>query len=497
MILRPYQQQAVDAVIASIDSSPILVAPTGSGKTVMACEIIRRLDRRVLFVAHRRELIAQARDRLAAHGVPAGVIMAGAVPTPGNVQVASVQTLARRFVPDTDLVIIDECHHAAANGYAFALSLPRIGLTATPFRLDGKPLKGMFGSIIVAAHTDELIESGVLVRPKFFAPDSPDLGGVKIRHGDYILSQLADAMAKKELVGSMIGHWRRLADGRRTVAFGVDVKHATMIAEQFREAGVASAVVSGETPKAERDASLAALRSGDITVIANCMVLTEGWDLPALECLIIARPTKSLGLHLQMIGRVMRIADGKPGAVVIDHAGNLLEFGDPTERIPYSLTEKIEKPREADPDLGLKRCPQCYALVPGGSGSCPECGYLFPSRTIDERDGELIEIFGARSQKPLAYRLAYWQDLRRTWRGEQLPRRLKIYHTEFGRWPCPDNPMSDFVEPSQGLKDLVWRVLDAEAQEKRINGNVKGWMQHRYRDVFGVWYRRPRSEPSA
>ena len=494
MILRPYQQQAVDAVIASIDSSPILVAPTGSGKTVMACEIIRRLDRRVLFVAHRRELIAQARDRLAAHGVPAGVIMAGAVPTPGNVQVASVQTLARRFVPDTDLVIIDECHHAAANGYAFALSLPRIGLTATPFRLDGKPLKGMFGEIVVAAYTDELIESGVLVRPKFFAPDSPDRGKLKTKRGDFVSSELSATMAKIELVGSMIGHWKRLAEGRRTVAFAVDVDHARMIAEQFKDAGVASAVISAETPKSERDESLAALRSGEITVIANCMVLTEGWDLPALECIIIARPTQSLGLHLQMIGRVMRIADGKPGAVVIDHAGNLLEFGDPTARIEYSLTESIDKPSESDPDFGLKRCPNCYALIPGGSGTCPECGYVFPSRTIEETSGELTEVFAPKKPTTLAYRMAFWEDLRNRWNASNLIGRLKIYSTEFGRWPCPTDRQNDFAKPSRELKDLAWRTLKHEADDRRINGNVKGWMQHRYRELFGVWYR---EEPSA
>ena len=315
MMLRPYQSEAVAAFDAEVERGIrriILVAPTGSGKTVILADIVRTLarsQRRVMVLAHRREIISQTSDKLRAAEVPHGIIQAGFKPRPLElVQVASVQTLWVRAkhadaeamtFPLADLLVIDEAHHCPASTYRKIIAAYPdaivLGLTATPCRGDGRGLGGIFEMLIECPQVPDLIARGWLVPTRVYAPVTPDLKGVHTRLGDYVENQLAERMDRPKLVGDIVSHWHKFGERRRTVAFAVSVQHSIHIRDEFVKSGVRCEHIDGTTPKPERDASLARLASGEIEVVTNCMVLTEGWDLPEVGCCILARPTRKWG----------------------------------------------------------------------------------------------------------------------------------------------------------------------------------------------------------
>jgi DNA repair protein RadD len=504
--LRPYQSRAVAMTLAAVAGSrtvrgknPVLVAPTGSGKTVMGCAIVREYtseNKKVLWLAHRKELIEQAAATIAANAglnFPPGIIMAG-VPefTMSSVQVASVQTLVRRNVPDVDLIIIDEAHHATADGYLNIIKqskAPIVGLTATPFRLDGRGLGDIFNDIIVAEYTDNLCASGVLHAPKVYAGHSPDLRGVKKSMGDYSTSALVDRMNQTGLIGDIVETWKAKACldgvGKKTVAFAVNVEHSQHIAAQFRDAGIRAEHIDGSTPKVERTATLARLRSGETQIVCNCMILTEGWDLPALECAIIARPTASLNLHLQMLGRIMRAADGKDGCIVLDHAGNHHMHGLVTRRIEYSLNGRIVG--EKDP-LGLRRCGACQLLFDPKLDACPECGWVPEKREtkIDSTPGVLGEF-----DEDFTYR----REMYRLWASQAEDAGFKTgwvlyrYKERFGAWPVTAciNGVTDLVDPANALPEEKKECFRQWSEFGAERGFKPGWAAHKYKDFFKVW----------
>lgn len=211
-----------------------------------------------------------------------------------------------------------------------------LGLTATPERLDGKGLDGIFHDILEVATVPDLIDGGFLVTPTCLGP-SPEaaaklksaLAKVKVRGGDYADGALGEAMDHAELVGDIVEHWQEWAVGQKTIVFAASIAHSKHIVEQFQSAGIPAAHLDGTMSTPEREGILSAWRNGDIQVVSNCQILTEGFDFPELSCCILARPTKSVALQLQMCGRVMRTAPGKNGAIILDHAGNILEHGPP------------------------------------------------------------------------------------------------------------------------------------------------------------------------
>lgn len=482
-VLRPYQRAAVDVLKSKVDSHPILVAPTGSGKTVMGVAAATELGGRTLWVAHRRELIRQAFDAVQEAGGDAGMILAGEPERDAPFQVASVQTLARRSVPYMDLLVIDEAHHATGGSYRALIARfgRRIGLTATPFRLDGKGLREAgFDDIVVAAYTDDLCADGTLHEPTVYAAPPPDLRSVKKTAGDYNLGALGDAVRAAGLDGKIVDTWQKRAAGKRTVAFAVDIAHGQQIVSAFRAAGVEAEIVTGATPKIEREAVLARLAHGITKIVVNCQVLTEGWDLPALECAIMARPTASLCLHLQMIGRIMRACDGKDGAIVLDHAGNYGRHGLVTDRLVYSLDGKVKKATGVAP---TKSCPECAKVIPAGKMTCPECGYVFPAKdpTI-ENDVELLPVghgddFAERQRRWDRF----WKDGQRiaAWQAKTLfaegstDRGYAIaaakYKTRYGKYPLAIGPT--LVNPETATP-YDWDRL--RARWRQI-GEGKGW----------------------
>lgn len=502
MILRPYQLAAVESAVASATAMrrPILVAPTGSGKTVMGVAAAMRIigKGRALWLAHRKELVEQATKHVEHAGGVAGIIMAGFEPTPlAPFQIASVQSLARREMPPADLVVIDECHHATSESYGDILAhyanVPTIGLTATPFRMDGHGLGDVFGELVVAAYTDDLCDAGYLTRPRVYATETPDLRGVKIVAGDYAKNSLAGRMNTPAMNKAIVGDWVRRCVGMRTVVFAVDIAHSEAIAKAFRCAGIRAEHIDGGTPRAEREAILSRLASGETTVVCNCMVLTEGWDLPALQCVIIARPTASLNLHWQMIGRIMRAVEGKSGAIVLDHAGNHHVHGLVTRRIAYSL-EAGHRAGASEP-LGMRRCMECGLYFDVGAEACPECGW---APTIEMPTGaaatpqELSEF----DDSSYEYRRAVWLQLE--------TERITIGLAPGWSWfrfveRFGDEPVLGYVYDDRGHRhiDLI-DVRNAGLSEKRSvyerlldvardRGFKDGWVSHRYRDAFGVW----------
>lgn len=495
--LRPYQSRAVATTLASVAAArnPILVAPTGSGKTVMGCAIVREYteqEKRVLWLAHRKELIEQAAATIwenAGLHFPPGIIMAGfSESSMSPVQVASVQTLVRRTVPNVDLIIIDEAHHATADAYTSIIlqsKAPIIGLTATPFRLDGRGLGDIFNDLIVAEYTDNLCKSGVLHAPKVYAGHSPDLRGVKKSMGDYVTSALVDRMNQTGLVGDIVETWKVKAFNKKTVAFAVNVEHSQHIAAQFRDAGIRAEHIDGSTPKHDRAATLARLRSGETQIVSNCMILTEGWDLPALECAIIARPTASLNLHLQMLGRIMRAAEGKDGCIVLDHAGNHHMHGQVTRRIEYSLNGRIAG--EKDP-LGLRRCGACQLLFDPKLDACPECGWVPEKRETNIPQGsgvlgDFVEDFTYRREM---YRMWVSQAEDMGWRPGFAAYR---YKERFGDWPVTADIGSglDLVDPDNALPEEKREVFKQLSELALSKGFKPGWAAHKYKDFFKVW----------
>ncbi len=496
--LRDYQQRAVERLLAVLDRRPILVAPTGSGKTVMATALVERLGVPTLWLAHRKELIEQAASRLQAHGLVCGIIMAGIPPMPlAPVQVASVQTLVRRDKPVAELIVIDECHHATTDSYQAILdAYPDarvVGLTATPFRLDGRGLGDLFGELVVASWTDELCDAGVLHRPRVWCSKSPDLRGIKVLAGDYQLGALAERTNTPELNADIVETWRKHAAGKRTVAFAVDVAHSRAIAQAFREAGVPAEHLDGGVPPHLREAVLARLASGQTLVVSNCMVLTEGWDLPALECAIIARPTASLNLHLQMIGRVMRACEGKDGAIVLDHAGNHHIHGLVTRRLKYSLDG--DRVGESEP-LGLRRCRACGLLFELYLYACPECGWTPSAADVQQRDrpdihgdGELVEFDDA----DFEYHRQIWNliEAERMACGFREGWSFYRFQERFGVAPvvAAIDGRLELIDPQNATseqKRAVYERLVAIAQQR---GFKPGWASHRYREAFGCWPR--------
>ena len=371
---RPYQQNAIDEARARIAQGVkrIMVnAPTGAGKTLISTGIIQRAvakGKRVLFLAHRRELIDQCCNKLEVGGIlNYGVIMSGSKLNHASapVQVASIQTLIRRELPEADLIIIDEAHRAASKTYVnLVANYPKailLGLSATPERLDGKGLDQLFDDMIVVETVPNLIEMGFLVRPIGYEGPQPDLSGVRVKRGDYDEAQLAEAMDKPKLVGDLVRNWQRLANGRLTVAFAASVEHAKHIASEFWAAGVPAAAISGSMGKAERESILADWRKGYLKVVTNCMILTEGFDLPELSCCILARPTKSESLYLQMAGRVLRTAEGKHDAIILDHGGCWSSFGGPHIERHWSLEGAAKRRREKD-GAEVVKCQACEML---------------------------------------------------------------------------------------------------------------------------------------
>jgi len=413
-MLRPYQQSAKLETIRKLPRNPLLVSPTGTGKTHMAVAIARSLGGRMLWIAHRRELIFQARDHLARHyrSNEIDIIMASEERRRNAiVHVASIQTLRNREFPDVDVIFVDEAHHSASSSYRkiFNQRAPVIGLTATPYRLDGKPL-AMFGAIVNAITPAQAVAEGYLMPSQVFACEQPNLAEVRNQSGDFHQGDLGRAMNKPRIVGNIIREWSKRCLTRQTLVFASSIKHSESITGAFIMHGISAAHLDANTPSDERTRILRNLADGTVQVVSNVGILTEGYDLPKLGAIIIARPTQSLCLHQQMIGRVLRPDESERRAIIHDHAGNHHRHGPFTRPLEFSLTGKVKTAITTEPQ-SFRTCDNCLAVYPSGKAFCPVCMTgTVSSRRDDLRKakGDLIEF----DDNTFDYKQAVWNTIK-------------------------------------------------------------------------------------
>ena len=340
--LRDYQQSLIRLVYEKWDKGLLKILmqlPTGGGKTIILAAIARNFFQRqepILVIAHTEELISQLRDALeSACGVLVGVIKAGVKANLERlIQVASAQTLRNRALPAAALVIIDESHHGVSPTYRQIIeSYPDayiLGVTATPCRTDGSGFDDLFDALVSITSPRELIEQGYLSDYKLIAsPQAISTKGIKSTGGDFNNRDLAASVDVVELAGDLIGAYKLYAIAKKCVVFAINCNHSKAIAQRYNAAGIPAEHLDGETPDDDRKAIIERFRTGENLVLCNVNIVTEGFNLPNIEVVQVARPTKSLSLWLQMVGRGLRTAEGKDIALILDHTDNFARLGMP------------------------------------------------------------------------------------------------------------------------------------------------------------------------
>jgi DNA repair protein RadD len=385
--LRDYQSNAVGRIRGSYASGHrrvLFQLPTGGGKTVVFSRVIDGAVKRgkgILVLAHRQEILDQIRTAVELAGVECGIIAPDRPETDAPVQIAMVATIARRldrWRDRFDFIVIDEAHHAIAGSWVAVLASQTrakiLGVTATPERLDGRGLGEIFDDMVIGPTTAEMIKDGWLCPFVVFEPTSaPDLSAARIRAGEFAIEDTRAAM-NGVVIGAAVHEYQRICHGVPAVAFCVDVAHSQAVAERFLAAGVSAAHIDGQTPASERRAAIAALGSGELQILCNCGLISEGVDVPAIGAVLMLRPTASLALFLQMSGRALRPARGKQRAVLLDFSGNVSRHGMPDAPREWSLDSKPRRQRAKAEGPRLRKCPECNALNRPAAHACSECG---------------------------------------------------------------------------------------------------------------------------
>jgi len=450
--LRPHQSRAIEKLRQSLGAGkrrPVLQAPTGFGKTLVAAAVAEGAlakQKRVIFTVPALSLVDQTLKAFWDDGIrDVGVIQGSNAMTDWSrpMQIASVQTLLRHPIPMADVVIIDECHRLF-DFYGQWMddpawqNRPFIGLSATPWT---RGLGKYFDDLLIAATTQDLISEGYLAPFRVFAPSHPDLSHVRTVAGDYHEGDLSGVMNDNVLVADIVDTWRQRAENRPTFCFAVDRPHAKHLQAKFTEAGVSTGYIDAYTPINERIEVKGRFHDGDIRVVCNVGCLTTGidWDV---RCIVLARPTKSEILFVQIIGRGLRTAEGKDDCLILDHSDTHLRLGFVTNIHHEVLDDGRPRARSKASDrIRLpKKCPKCTFLKAPGTRVCPACGFKAEAvSNIEVGDGELVEIT----------------------RGKQ--------HEDV---------------PSEDEKATFYAQLKGFAQER---GYAGGWAAHKFREKFNVW----------
>jgi superfamily II DNA or RNA helicase len=479
--LRPHQTKAINLVKLSLGKGlrrVVIQAATGFGKTLLASKIIEGAlskDKRVIFTAPAVSLIDQTVEAFEAEGIRGiGVMQANHPRTDktAKVQVASVQTLARREIPEAALVIIDECHIRAKVVERLMTERPDvffIGLSATPW---AKGMGLLWQDMVTPCEIGDLIEAGYLSKFRVFAPDIPDMSGVKTVAGDYSEAGSAEVMEGNALMASVVETWLEKGENRPTLLFGVNCAHARQLFEAFLRAGVAAAYCDAYTDSVERKLIERRFRAGEIKICCSVRTLTTGIDWP-VSCIVDAAPTKSIMLHVQKIGRGLRVNEGTEDCVILDHAGNSLRLGLVTDihRTELDTTKPGEKPKAEPTEKLPKECANCAALHTGLT--CPFCGHeRKPVAGVETVDGILVEIGTKKSKEPTKadkqrfWSMALWLDDSRR-KGGRLAKGL--YKGAFGVWP---RGLSDTRVPGDKVfmnYEVASRIRYAKRMAKKEN----------------------------
>ncbi|WP_299378206.1 DEAD/DEAH box helicase [uncultured Kiloniella sp.] len=429
MELRTNQKQFISELASHYShgsTAPLGVAPTGMGKTVCISYMANgaaKKGNRVGVIVHRQELVSQTSMALAKMGIFHGLVASQSVTSAtiknqikhlgrsfynsdAKVMVCSVQTLVRRFntVRPFDFLMIDEAHHAVAGQWSKVIEyMPKaklLGVTATPERLDGKGLGvdsgGCFTSLVMGPSVQSLMDDGFLAPTRVFAPPMQfEITGIRTRGGDFHNSDSAERLDKPSITGDVISHYNKLCPGQPAIAFCASVDHAKHVAENFKAAGYRAMCVDGGMHDHARRNAIEALATGHMDILTSCDIISEGTDVPVVTAALLLRPTKSLSLHLQQCGRVLRPYEGKNYAYIIDHVGNSLRLGLPEDERQWSLEGKKKRLAEnGDQGPPVRQCLNCYACYPAAQSQCPNCGKsaVKEASKLEQVDGDLVEV---------------------------------------------------------------------------------------------------------
>ena len=406
--LRDYQQKIIDEMRAALARTKqvLLQLSTGGGKTVITAFMVKgaiEKGKTVIFCVHRRELLKQVSNTFIKIGIPHGFIMSGLKFEPDcQCYIASIDTLKNRLdkITPPDLLLFDESHHSTSAGWSKIADWASgfiIGMTATPWRLDGKGLKKHFAEMVCGPTMEWLIENKYLSDYKVYAPTMIDLSGVKESLGEFVTEDLEKLLNNNVLFGAVVDNWIKFAQGKRTIAFCPTVKISENLVRQFKDRGIAAAHLDALSGKEERIGQIDEFAAGNVTILSNVGLFTEGFDMSAMigrevpiEAVIIYRPTLSLSLHLQMLGRASRPQDSH--AIILDHGGNCLRHGLPDDDYNWSLEDRPKRKKGEEKEPPTKRCPECFHVMSAACGSCPECGHQFEAKKKPEVILEMTEI---------------------------------------------------------------------------------------------------------
>jgi superfamily II DNA or RNA helicase len=411
MNLRPYQQDSetgVSNAFANGRQAVILCVPTGGGKTIIFASMTRKslaAGWSVLIICNRKELIAQANEKLKKQGLHPTLIIPTYRGATSNLYLASIDTLRNREFPQVDLVIIDECHIRAFDPIVLhykAAGALIIGCTATPIRMGKASLEAypdytgqlcdVYEEIIEPVRISQLIKDEYLVPAIYYGP-AVQVSNVKMRGQDYDEKELYKVFDKPKLYDGVVDNYLKHANGTKALVFNINVEHSQKMTEAFRARGIASEHVDGKTKPRERDAIFARFKAGQVKVLNNCSVATTGYDEPSIETIIINRATMSLSLMLQMIGRGARPYEDKDLFIVIDQGGNVrTKHGYWHEDREWSLDRKyVSKTIGAAP---IKECDNCEALIPASATVCKFCEMAqakAEAKALEQTDFVLID----------------------------------------------------------------------------------------------------------
>jgi len=423
--LREDQQQAVDDMRAALrDHQSILFrGPTGVGKTVIAAYMARASTekrRRVIFGVHRRELAEQTAKTFDQFGIKYGFIAAGRPSNPfAMVQIASADTLRSRpgLLKGCKLFVPDESHLWASKTRSDLIHAARaegsliVGLTATPERLDGKPLDSLFDHMVQGPSESWLIENGHLSRYRAYAPVRPDFTGLHTQMGEYVTSELEEKFDKPAIHGDAIDAWRKYAAGKRTMVFAISRKHGQHVTDEYNAAGIPAVYIDGTISNEERRSRILKFANGQAMILVSINLAIEGFDLSAqvgrdvpVQCVQLLNPTKSKARARQMMGRALR---KKPDeAIILDHVNMIMNkdgtvnHGFPDDEIEWSLEGRARNKAESAGELAIKQCESCFATYKSGLRACPYCSSerVVKERKVEQIEGELAEIQRAKEE---------------------------------------------------------------------------------------------------
>lgn len=384
--LRDYQQTLYDKTRTALREGNrriLCVAPCGAGKTFLFAKMAENTNGEVLVLTHRQELLKQTKDLFDIHGI--------------NARFSMILTEANRLgnYPTPKLIITDEAHLSRSNSWVKVLDYYNTfvcGFTATPVRLDGKPLGDIYDTLVQEVSVKWLIKNHRLAPYEYYAPTVVETEGLRKQAGDYVIADMEQLMSDKAIYSNVWQSWERLAKGKKTIAYCVSVKHAKETAEMFNSKGVRAVEIDGNTPDKQRTEIMEKFRTGEITVLCNVGIISEGISIDDVECCLLLRPTESHALYWQQAMRCMRYQEGKV-AIIVDCVGNYTRNPLPDADVEWSLTQAVKKRPilKDNGDFAIRTCPSCFKVF-ATANVCPYCGSEYPLHPREIKAHEEIEL---------------------------------------------------------------------------------------------------------